>query len=311
MTLTREPSGRRASQIGLEFVDAPADLADDALADVHELQVVGEAHARLLHLAADLDECRVGAVDHDVGDLVAREQRLQRAVAQHVVADVLEQLLLLGNRHHDVLDLDDLADDVANLLARRGGVQLGELSEIDGVDQRVEDRRLDVVVFLRVPALLVLRGARRSSRGLQRRGGLGLRALWGRGVGGRRLLRRSRCRDRDGALTEHAPGPYSLIFSFSSSGASGEDFFAGCSSRRCVMASAISRNAAADFALALSSSIIWPLLAACPKVSASKSMTLIAFSPSAVSNSLTLISGRFGMLTMFMTRRGLLSLRRG
>ena len=44
MTLTRLPSGRRASQIGLEFVDAAADLADDALADVHQLRVVGKAH---------------------------------------------------------------------------------------------------------------------------------------------------------------------------------------------------------------------------------------------------------------------------
>ncbi len=43
MTLTRLPSGRRASQIGLEFVDAAADLADDALADVHELGIVGKA----------------------------------------------------------------------------------------------------------------------------------------------------------------------------------------------------------------------------------------------------------------------------
>jgi hypothetical protein len=43
MTLTREPSGRRASQIGRGFVDAAADLAHDALADVHQLRVVAEA----------------------------------------------------------------------------------------------------------------------------------------------------------------------------------------------------------------------------------------------------------------------------
>ena len=55
MTLTRLPSGRRASQIGLGFVDAAADLADDALADVHQLRVVAEADVGLLHLAADFD----------------------------------------------------------------------------------------------------------------------------------------------------------------------------------------------------------------------------------------------------------------
>ena len=145
------------------FIDAAADLADDALADVHELHVVGEAHAGLLHLAVDLDVGRVGAVDHDVGDLVARQQRLERTVAQHVVADVLEQLLLLGDRHHDVLDLDDLADDVADLFARGGRIELGELRQIDGVDQRVEDRGLYVVVFLGVPARRIRRRRRRPS----------------------------------------------------------------------------------------------------------------------------------------------------
>ncbi len=105
-----------------------------------------------------------GAVDHDVGDVVARQQRLERAIAQDVVADVLEQLLLLGNRHHDALDLDDLADDVADLLARGSRLQLGELRQVDGVDQRVEDGRLDVVVFLRVaPFLHHGLGARRRT----------------------------------------------------------------------------------------------------------------------------------------------------
>ena len=135
------------------LVDAAADLADDALADVHQLGVVGKAHRRLLHLAVHLDVGGGRAVDHDVGDVVARQQRLERAVAEHVVADVLEQLLLLGDRHHHVLDLDDLADDVADLLARRRRLELGELGEVDGVDQRVEDGGLDVVVLLRMPPL--------------------------------------------------------------------------------------------------------------------------------------------------------------
>ena len=130
------------------FVDAPADLADDALADVEQLLVVAEADAGALDLAGDFDEDRAGAVHHDVGDVVARQQRLERAVAEHVVADVVEQLFLLGDRHHDVLDRDDLVDDVADFLARRLAVELGELGEVDRLDQRAEDRRLDLVVIV-------------------------------------------------------------------------------------------------------------------------------------------------------------------
>src|SRR5262249_3872048 len=83
------------------FVDAAAALADDALADIEKLLVVAEANAGALDLARDFDEDRAGPVHHDVGDVVARQQRLQRTVTQHVVADIVEQLLLLGDRHHD------------------------------------------------------------------------------------------------------------------------------------------------------------------------------------------------------------------
>ena len=131
------------------FVDAAADLADDALADVQQLLVVAEADAGLLDLALDFDVDRAGAVDHDVGDVVARQQRLERAEAEHVVADVVEQFFLLGDRHHDVLDRDDLVDDVADFLARRVGVEPRQLRQIDRLDQRAEDRAFGLVVGFR------------------------------------------------------------------------------------------------------------------------------------------------------------------
>src|SRR6516225_6557842 len=48
------------------FVDAAADLAHDALADIEELLVVAEADAGALDLAADLDVDRSGTIHHDV-----------------------------------------------------------------------------------------------------------------------------------------------------------------------------------------------------------------------------------------------------
>src|SRR6478752_5671875 len=133
------------------FIDAPADLADDALADVEQLLVVAEADAGLLDLARDFDEHRAGAVDHDVGDVVARQQRLQRTIAGHAVADVVEQLFLLGNRHHDVLDRDDLVDDVADFLARGIGIEPRQLPQVDRFDQSAEDRPFDFVIGFRTP----------------------------------------------------------------------------------------------------------------------------------------------------------------
>src|SRR5262249_8532002 len=60
---------RVADRRGL--VNAAANLADHPLTDVQKLLVVAETDAGTLEPAADFDVHRVGAVDHDVGDVVA------------------------------------------------------------------------------------------------------------------------------------------------------------------------------------------------------------------------------------------------
>jgi hypothetical protein len=158
MTLTREPSGRRASQIGEDSSTRRPTWLTMRWQMFISCCVVAEADVGQLDLAADFDEDRAGAVDHDVGDVVARQQRLERAVAEHVVADVVEQVFLLGDRHHDVLDRDDLVDDVADFLARRIGVELGQLRQIDRLDQRAEDRGLDLFRTWLMPAFALEEG---------------------------------------------------------------------------------------------------------------------------------------------------------
>ena len=64
------PSGRRASQIGLDSSDAATDLADDALADIHQLLLVAEADVGQLDLAVNFDIGLARIVHHDVGDVV-------------------------------------------------------------------------------------------------------------------------------------------------------------------------------------------------------------------------------------------------
>ena len=75
-------------------------------------------------------------------------KRLERAEAQDVVADVVDEMLLLGRAQHEALDVDDLGDDVGQLFAHRLGRELGQLLEIDRVEQRVEDGDLDLVEAL-------------------------------------------------------------------------------------------------------------------------------------------------------------------
>ena len=96
---------------------ATTDGADDPLADVHQLSVVTERDVRVLHVAIGLDVDLVGPIHHDVGDVVPRQQRLQRTETEDIVADVVDQLLLFDRAQNLVLHRDDFADDVGDLLA--------------------------------------------------------------------------------------------------------------------------------------------------------------------------------------------------
>ena len=97
MMLTRLPSGRRASTIGLNSSMRRPTAAAMCWRDVGQvLRRRGSARrtARACR-AARRRPCR--AVDHDVGDRLVLEQRLQRAEAEHVV-DQLERELPLFAR---------------------------------------------------------------------------------------------------------------------------------------------------------------------------------------------------------------------
>ena len=110
-------------------------------------------------------------------------------------------------------------------------VELGELRQIDGVDQRVEDGRLDVVVLFRMPALRAATGSG-AGRARAPRSARGLASAALRGAAGAASCAGS-ARARGGGIVrtpaEHgAATPQRLSFSFSRSGAngaSGEAFF--------------------------------------------------------------------------------------
>src|SRR3984957_2415439 len=148
------------------FVDSTSNLTDDPLANVHQLRRVAETDVGELDLAPDFDETSRWPIDHDVGDVVASEQRLKRTETQNIVADVIEQVFLLGDRQHQILDGDDLVDDVPNFLTRAVGVELGECGEIDRLDKSAEDQRLGLEIGFRSSFGVNRRGRRRRSLGL-------------------------------------------------------------------------------------------------------------------------------------------------
>ena len=66
--------------------------------------------------------------------------------SQDVIADVLKQVFLLGDRHHDAFDRDDLVDNVTNFFPGGLDVQPRQLGEVDRLDQRAENSSFGFVV---------------------------------------------------------------------------------------------------------------------------------------------------------------------
>ena len=96
IALTREPSCRRASTIGLDSSMRRPTEADDALDDLrYRCASFWNDDVGLFQPAFALDVDLVVAVDQDVRDVGILEQRLERAKAEDLVQDVGDQRIPL------------------------------------------------------------------------------------------------------------------------------------------------------------------------------------------------------------------------
>ena len=178
------------------LVDATADAGHDLVDGAPQVRLVGEVAVDLDQPAAALDVDAVRAVDHDLGEVRVAQERLDRAVAEDVVGDLLGDPGPLGGGEQDVLGLHGLLqralDHVLELgLGQLGVVQLrAELLEQGVVHLRLEVAEVGLGLGLLLAAALVhgrpWRRARERSgwRGPVRRRRAGRRA---------ELMRRTCC----------------------------------------------------------------------------------------------------------------------
>ena len=170
------------------LVDAAADPRDDPVDDLEQVLVVAENDFRLLDPAFLLDEDLLGAVDHDVADLVVLEQELERTEAEGLVEDLVDQTLPLVAVQERVLGVAEVLDHAPDLVAQRLRVHLADPVHVEPVDQPHVDMALERLVLLdgRVRFLDRLRAGGGG-------GGGGWAAMPEAGGGGSRCRRR-RCR---------------------------------------------------------------------------------------------------------------------
>ena len=108
------------------FVDATTDPRDDSFDDAAKLWLAGEPMRRLHQSTVPLDIELVESIDHDLADGRVLEQRLERAVAEHVGADIVDEPVALRGREGELLGGDDLrelcARELVELLLGQGRV---------------------------------------------------------------------------------------------------------------------------------------------------------------------------------------------
>ena len=154
--------GQAGVDHGLGLVDAAADLAHDLVDDAPEVGLVDEAGRGLLDAAGPLDVDRVRAVDHDLGDLLVLEEPVDRAVAEDVVGDVLDELGLVGGRQRRPL----LGQGRLQLLVHPAAeVVLGEPLVVEDRAELVDQVVVDLLAELVEHRVAPLRTGRRGRPG--------------------------------------------------------------------------------------------------------------------------------------------------
>ena len=130
IALTREPSGRRASTRGLvSSMRRPMGVMIRSMirSTCSSLRNVG---IDAQDLAGPLDVDVVRAVDHDLGDRVVEQERLDRPEARDLVDDLLDEGQSFGTRHGEAALADDPVDD--------GRDPAADLGRVVDVHQRLE-----------------------------------------------------------------------------------------------------------------------------------------------------------------------------
>ena len=175
IALNREPLGSRASTMG-EVSSTRRPTRETMRSMIwSRCSLSRKTTSDLLDPPLLLDEDLLRAVDHDVADLVVLEQQLERAEAEGLVEDLVDQALALVAVEQRVLGVAELLDDPPDLVAQGLRVHLADPVHVEPVDQLHVDVPLERLVRLdgRIGLLGRLAPPRGGGRRRSRDGGGG------------------------------------------------------------------------------------------------------------------------------------------
>jgi hypothetical protein len=147
IAFTREPSGRRASTIGLDS-STRRPTRETIFSMIFIRCALSWKVMSVSSSAAPLDVHLAAGVDQDVGHGRVVQQRLERAEAEHLVLDVEHQVMALLLVQDDALFLDDALDQQRQLVLELLAGQALQALQVDPVEDHLVHRLLQFLVGL-------------------------------------------------------------------------------------------------------------------------------------------------------------------
>ncbi len=128
-------------------VDAPADAADDAVDDAHQVLVVLEGRRQPVQLAAALHVDVLVGVDQDVADRRIPQERLERPEAEDLVDDVAEDRVALAHAERHGLFGNQVKEQRPDVRFGARPLRRRQRFEVQAVEQLAVDVGLELDVL--------------------------------------------------------------------------------------------------------------------------------------------------------------------
>ena len=176
MALSRLPSGRRASTMGLDFVDAPPDSPRHALYDFHQVVEIPKFDRRSFQSSTTFHIDALGTVDENVRHRRIVHQWLERTQSQSFIDQFVDQTIAIDLAQQVGMQIAKMCRSAPQLLADQLRIDRAQHRKVHAADQLLVELRLELLESSLAAGLV---NERRSVQGFEHR--RFLRACWSDG----------------------------------------------------------------------------------------------------------------------------------
>ena len=110
--------------------------------------IISEDHFRTLNPPLFFDENLLGAVDHDVGDLLVLQKKFERTESERLVENLAHEALALVAVEERILGVAEILDNPSDFIPKGVGVHLVDPVHIEPVNETHVNVALERLILL-------------------------------------------------------------------------------------------------------------------------------------------------------------------